>query len=160
LIVDAGDPEASANLADLLVRGSWQIERRAMEQVRPHDLCRSGSLIVAVAVSQANRGTQLWDWLRHNPIPMPALAVLPETVDSETLRIATQAVDDFVLWPVRSEEIQYRVTGLLGGFVPDTSWPMTATANLRGPRIWLAATRDSRKLFANFLLSERAKPPC
>src|SRR6267142_7052067 len=120
LIIDAGDPEASANLGDLLVRCSWQVERRTLEQVRPHELRRTGSLIVAVAISQANQATQLWDWLRHNPIPMPALAVLPETVDSETLRIATQAVDDFVLWPVRSEEIQYRVTRLLGLFVPDT----------------------------------------
>jgi len=120
LIIDAGDPEASANLGDLLVHGSWQVERRALEQVRPHDLRRSGSLIVAVALSQANRATQLWDWLRHNPIPTPALAVLPETVDGETLRIATQAVDDFVLWPVRAEEIHFRVTRLLGGFVPDT----------------------------------------
>lgn len=120
LIIDAGDPEASANLGDLLVHGSWQVERRALEQVRPHDLRRSRSLIVAVALSQANRATELWDWLRHNPIPTPALAVLPETVDGETLRIATQAVDDFVLWPIRAEEIHFRVTRLLGVFVPDT----------------------------------------
>jgi len=88
-------------------RTSW--ENFAPEQLRA---CQD-SLLIANAVPGTEKATEFFRWLRHNLIPVPVFAILPER-DSALLQAATDIVDDFLLWPVRQEELNKRIARFLG----------------------------------------------
>jgi DNA-binding NtrC family response regulator len=77
-------------------------------RVREHEL----DLIVAVAVPSAPSVHDFFQWLAKTPIGVPTLAVLPAT--DELVRAAAKAVDDFIISPFRSVELQHRMARLLG----------------------------------------------
>jgi len=74
----------------------------------------NAELIVAVAVPLAAQIIRMFGQLREHPLPTPTLAVLPCDVDDETLVNVSKSADDFVLWPVRKEELRQRVQRLIG----------------------------------------------
>jgi len=94
----------------------WSVSRRTLWESFSPELLRScsESLLVANAVPRADGAIQFFRWLRENPIPVPTFAIVPEG-DWELLQAAAESVDDFVVWPVRSEEFHKRVMRLLGG---------------------------------------------
>jgi DNA-binding NtrC family response regulator len=71
-------------------------------------------LIIAVAVPWSPRSTNLFRWFCQRETNTPVLAVLPSAVDDETLGTVAQAADDFILSPIRSEELRLRLNRLLG----------------------------------------------
>jgi DNA-binding NtrC family response regulator len=71
------------------------------------------NLLVANAVPWSDEAVKFFQWLREHPIGIPTLAVLPSE-NSELLQIATEVVDDFLLFPVRGEEFRRRVARLIG----------------------------------------------
>ncbi|HME35222.1 MAG TPA: sigma-54 dependent transcriptional regulator [Candidatus Sulfotelmatobacter sp.] len=71
------------------------------------------NLLVANAVPWSAAAVQFFQWLRQHPIGVPTLAILPGE-NSDLLQIATEVVDDFLLSPVRGEELQRRVARLVG----------------------------------------------
>jgi DNA-binding NtrC family response regulator len=73
--------------------------------------CHS-DLIVAVAAAGNSSAVDFFEWLSKHPIPTPSLAVI--SADAPLMRAAVGAVDDFVLAPFRSDELQHRVARLLG----------------------------------------------
>lgn len=69
----------------------------------------SAQVLVAVAVPPSPEAIGLFRWLREHPIAGPTLAVLANDVDDEVLSIASQATDDFVLWPTQTAELRQRL---------------------------------------------------
>ena len=48
------------------------------------------------------------------PLAVPVVALLPSISDTELLRTAAEAADDFLLCPVHGEELNLRIRKLLG----------------------------------------------
>jgi DNA-binding NtrC family response regulator len=71
------------------------------------------NLLVANAVPWSDEAVKFFQWLHEHPIGVPTLAILPSE-NSELLQIATEVVDDFLLFPVRAEEFRRRVVRLIG----------------------------------------------
>lgn len=89
-------------------------QRVDWQSLLPGQLQRRGeSVIVANAVPKPQEALLLFRWLRENPIRVPTLAILPPD-DPPLIRIAADAVDDFLLWPVNEEELRQRILRLLG----------------------------------------------
>lgn len=76
---------------------------------------RSGKdgLLIANAVQESGKAIQFFRWLKDNSIPIPIFAILPAE-DCALMRAATETVDDFLLWPVRPEELNRRIARFLG----------------------------------------------
>jgi two-component system response regulator GlrR len=70
------------------------------------------NVLVASAVPRCEEALRLFEWLRRNPLPIASLAILPDG-DREMLQAAVEAVDDFLLAPVREEELRHRLARLL-----------------------------------------------
>jgi DNA-binding NtrC family response regulator len=71
------------------------------------------SLVIANAVTGGARVAEFFQWLQSNPVSVPVFAILPAD-DGVLLRAATETVDDFLLWPIRPEELKTRIARLLG----------------------------------------------
>ena len=94
---------------------AWGDARRtSWESFRAREI-REGqfALVIADAVSGSAKALDFFHHLRDNPLPVPVFAILPEE-DGELLRTATDTVDDFLLWPVRPEELSQRIERFLG----------------------------------------------
>ena len=68
-------------------------------------------VVVALAVEEP---ASLAQWLRHQHLVTPTLVVLPSAADEELLRLASETVDDFVLWPGCERELRQRLARMLG----------------------------------------------
>ena len=70
-------------------------------------------LILMNAVPRTGEALSLFSWLHEHSLNAATFAVLlPD--DPEFARIAAGAVDDFLFWPVRGEELRQRILRLLG----------------------------------------------
>jgi DNA-binding NtrC family response regulator len=81
--------------------------------VRAGDLS-SPDLVVPVAAREPEQAARLFAWLARQCAGIPTLVVLPPDSPPETLSAASDAVDDFVLWPIRRPELSQRLARLLG----------------------------------------------
>ncbi len=96
-------------IADLSVTG-----RSAWSSFDPSRLGRrKESLILANAVPKTAEAQNFFVWLQDHSLRTPTFAVLPPD-DPAFVRLAAQAVDDFLLWPPHEEELRHRVFRLLG----------------------------------------------
>src|SRR5262249_26254329 len=86
---------------------SWEPSLRDCLRLRVFDL------LVPVAFAGSAVVVDFFEWLRKNPIGVPALAVLPP--DDELMRAAAAAVDDFIVTPLRPGELHQRIARLIGG---------------------------------------------
>jgi DNA-binding NtrC family response regulator len=73
----------------------------------------NADVIVALAMPEVTPALRLFDWLARNRAPRPILAVLPGQADEALIESAVAAVDDFVLLPVRAEELRHRLARML-----------------------------------------------
>jgi DNA-binding NtrC family response regulator len=71
------------------------------------------NLILLVVGSAIAEVVRLLHCLGNKPNIAPTFAIIPDTVDHELLELASRAVDDFVIAPIRSHELHYRITRLL-----------------------------------------------
>ncbi len=110
-------PRSSPDCDGVLTEVSteWENARRASwDTFSPKDLCASkDSLVIANAVLGGGKVAEFFQWLEKNPVSVPIFAILPAD-DCALLRAATETVDDFLLWPIRPEELNRRVARLLG----------------------------------------------
>ena len=115
LIIGQEKWAAEADVGRLLnLNQGWHIERSSWTRLVPESLQASAlDLIVAMAVSEMECATRFFRWLRGNPVVSGTFAILPSETDAETLRASVEVVDDFVIWPARVEELQYRVSRIL-----------------------------------------------
>jgi DNA-binding NtrC family response regulator len=93
----------------------WKNSRRASWDVFSPEQLRDGKdrLLIANAIPGSELATEFFRWLRNNPIPVPIFAILPSE-DGPLLQAAMETVDDFLLWPVRPEELNRRIARFLG----------------------------------------------
>jgi DNA-binding NtrC family response regulator len=75
--------------------------------------------VVAVAVPLTDKASRFIEWLGRQHLPTPTFAVLPTTVSEALLRMTSEAADDFIVSPVRHDELRYRLRRLLGPCPPD-----------------------------------------
>ena len=69
-------------------------------------------LVIVVALSRSPPVGDLFRWLTKNPIAAATFAVL--AAGDDLIRAAVEAIDDFIVAPLRPSELQNRVTRLLG----------------------------------------------
>jgi len=93
----------------------WKNSRReAWDSFTPESLCATkDGLVIANAVPGGGKAAEFFRWLGKHSISVPVFAILPAE-DGELLRLAAEAVDDFLLWPVRPDELNRRIARLLG----------------------------------------------
>jgi two-component system, NtrC family, response regulator GlrR len=82
-------------------------ESSALERLNP----TRAELVVGLAVEQP---ASLAPWLRCRSVVTPTLVVLPRAADDELLRLVSETVDDFVLWPGCERELRQRLARMLG----------------------------------------------
>ena len=116
LLIENGGPAGEASLQRFLTRErGFDCEEETWDSVVAGKLQDSGAdLLVAVASAEFKRPLSLFEWLRSHLVPIPILAVLPEDSSAEVIRLASQTADDFLLSPVRDEELQCRLARILG----------------------------------------------
>jgi two-component system response regulator GlrR len=78
--------------------------------------CRA-DLLMIFAVPEPPDAVRVFRWLAAHPVHGATFAVLPRACGHGLLQCAAQAVDDFVLWPARYEEVRQRISRI--GFSPE-----------------------------------------
>lgn len=73
--------------------------------------CRE-QIVIANAVPQSEDSIRMFRWLQEHPLRVPTLAILPAD-DADLVRLAAACVDDFLVWPIRIEELRQRLIRLL-----------------------------------------------
>jgi DNA-binding NtrC family response regulator len=111
------NPQVSSAISLDLVLKSARLDvghRTSWELFRPDQMCsRKPGLIVANAYPDSAGAQEFFGWLHQHSAGAPTFAILPAD-DAELIRIASTAVDDFLLWPVRGDELSHRLLRLLG----------------------------------------------
>jgi DNA-binding NtrC family response regulator len=114
LLIDDGPSQMEGNVADLTsTYPGLQWRRMDWPSLSPETLRRGAHVIVPVAVTDPSRAEGLFRWLGQHTLDAATLAVLPQGSNA-LLRLAAEAVDDFVMWPIRPEEWRQRFARLVG----------------------------------------------
>jgi DNA-binding NtrC family response regulator len=74
----------------------------------------SAHLVVAAAVPLVPKSIEFFRWLLTHSVSTPILAVLPDALEADILETVSKVTDDFILWPIRKEELRQRVRRVLG----------------------------------------------
>jgi len=69
-------------------------------------------IVIADAVPHSEDSVRMFRWLQEHPIRVPTLAILPAE-NADLVRLAAACVDDFLVWPIRIEELRQRLIRLL-----------------------------------------------
>ena len=103
-----------------VIAPEWKNARRTSWDSFSPEALRSmkDCLVIANAVAGGVKVTEFFQWLQGNPISVPIFAILPAD-DGALLHAATKTVDDFLLWPIRPEELKTRIARLLGPWSQD-----------------------------------------
>jgi DNA-binding NtrC family response regulator len=88
-------------------------QRRTWDSFRPDDLIHTRPKVIVIVAIPAAAPTRFFQWLNENPIAIPLLAVVPEVSEPNLLIQMLHSVDDFLLWPVRRHELEYRLQRLV-----------------------------------------------
>jgi DNA-binding NtrC family response regulator len=112
LIIESGSnaPESSCQSA---LSTAFCCERREWETLRRDMITDSNAaLILPCVVPETPKALAFFQWLGETPAHVPTLAILPESPSPELLT-ASQAADDVLFWPVRGNELEFRIQRLL-----------------------------------------------
>ncbi len=115
IIIEHGCSPLHGNLDEVLRqagsticrRGAWSSSLPELLQLCPE------TLLLANAVPSCEEALRFFHWLGEHPIGIPTVAILPSG-DHELLQAAAGVVDDFLLTPVREEELRQRLARLAG----------------------------------------------
>lgn len=117
LILEHSGSGTSSCLHMLSARAHCEV--RNWESFRPPVAPDPGThLILVHAAPDPSKAMFFFDWLQTNPLNIPVLAILPEAPGEDVLRKVSSVVDDFLLCPLREEELKQRVARILGEPVP------------------------------------------
>jgi len=113
LVVEQG-PGSLLPSVERILPARMSCETRNWDSLVPESLCCSGARMILAHVSfELERAMFLFDWLKDSSIPVPILAILPACASLENLRTVAEVVDDFLLCPLREEELKLRITKAL-----------------------------------------------
>ena len=114
LIIEDGTT-ASERGWQRLIQAYAPCDMQTWEGLEPYKFSPSQLKLIIAHVAPAAKG--VWPFFRAlqaRTIPIPVVAVLPESVDRELLNLVSQAADDFIFSPLRGEELDLRVGRVLG----------------------------------------------
>lgn len=95
--------------------GQIPCERRTWETFSPNELFSTPAhLVIVHASSTATEAIPFFLWLRQNQIRAAIITVLPELPEAGILQTISEVTDDFVVGPVREEELKLRIARILG----------------------------------------------
>lgn len=99
----------------LPIASEWGCTQSVSWESVTGDVLSAGNhrLILVDAVSAPEKAEAFFASLQSKPIAAPIFAVIPEE-DDELLQLAAEVADDFLLWPLRPEELRRRITRILG----------------------------------------------
>lgn len=93
----------------------YRCRRNSWSSLSDAELNRLDSqLLLAVAVPESREAISFLLSRVNRPGRIPTLAVIPSESSGEFLRTASDAADDFMLWPIREQELRERVKRLIG----------------------------------------------
>ena len=115
VLIETPSASSIASIEHVLERGQHRIGPRiAWSEYRLAEICRNHpAVIIAKATPPAPQAYEFFLWLRKNPIGCPVFGILPSD-SPELIEAALTAVDDFLFWPVRGDELYLRLQRLLG----------------------------------------------
>jgi DNA-binding NtrC family response regulator len=115
LIIGHEYPAGEPDVGDLLrAEPNSSVDRLSWDHLVPESLLRSSyDLVIVMAVSKTEAAIRFFRWLGAQAVTFGTLAVLPTDSDGDLLKLALNAVDDFVLLPTNQQELRYRVTRIL-----------------------------------------------
>jgi DNA-binding NtrC family response regulator len=106
----------------VLTRSHWTCDRTTWGLVAFESLPkRRADVIIASALTSGSGPHEFFRWLREHSVRSRTIAVLPEDPAEEVLRDCLEVTDDFLLFPVRHEELHHRIARLLPRTTPDIS---------------------------------------
>jgi two-component system response regulator GlrR len=116
LLIEEDALTVEASLSRLLTRErGFACERETWGTFEVEKLPASGAdLVITVTLTHHEYSLEFHNWLRAHPIRAPVLVILPEEPGEVLLRSARESGDDFLLCPIRDEELQCRLARLLG----------------------------------------------
>jgi DNA-binding NtrC family response regulator len=114
LIIAHGAPAVDVGCENFLPSGEGY-ERKFWENFVPETLLHSSArLILALASPSTEKVARFFQWLLHNPIHIPTVAILPETPDPASLQAIAAVSDDFIFMPIREQELELRIKRIIG----------------------------------------------
>jgi DNA-binding NtrC family response regulator len=114
LVLKNPDKEEPGYLSTLRAQTKYAIEITDWASFRPQELNPGIHLILVHAVSAEEKALVFFGCLRDFPISTPVLAILPEHFEDGVLRELSQVADDFLVYPLRTEELNLRIGRILG----------------------------------------------
>jgi DNA-binding NtrC family response regulator len=112
LILEDRDTNASDVLAALQGSAEFACERIEWAAFAPEKL-GSAAADAIVAVPNTSKADAVFESLRRRPIATPVFTVLPSDA-GELLRMAMETADDFIVAPIRPNELRQRLARLVG----------------------------------------------
>lgn len=95
--------------------GATQCECRKWGSFTAADLLRSTVRVVIVNASPSDLDpAAIFSWIRDNFIQTPVLALLPQSADPALLHAVSEVADDFIIAPIRADELNVRVARIHG----------------------------------------------
>lgn len=115
LIVEQAGGAAHGGAAELRLEAEWENCRRVTwDRFKPETIRRDRlRLLIVNAMGAAEAARRFFTWLRARPLGAPVCAIVAAE-DADLLREAAEVADEFLLGPVRPEELRQRVERLLG----------------------------------------------
>ncbi len=113
-------------------------------------------LLLAVAVPETSEAISFFRSQSKEPGRIPTLAVLPSESSEELFRTAAEAADDFMLWPIREQELRERVKRLIGAPARD----MESSHRVLTEELGLAQVIGSTPAFVEVLAHLSRMGPC
>jgi DNA-binding NtrC family response regulator len=95
--------------------GAMQCECRNWGSFTAADLLRSTARVLIVNASPSDHDpAAIFSWIRDNFIQAPVLALLPQSADPALLQAVSEVADDFIIAPIRADELNLRVARIPG----------------------------------------------
>jgi DNA-binding NtrC family response regulator len=113
LVVSSPEPSGVSWQAIFAPWGDIECERLSWQVATPERFANGFELVVAAPGDDADSMRRMLEWLRIRPPGLLILAVLPELVETELLDVVCWSTDDFVILPVRVEELYRRIDRLV-----------------------------------------------
>jgi len=116
LVIEGLEGERQSSMDDYLtLQDGFECRRVEWDPRSPQQLsCAGVELVLLAAPAQMEDPLRFFAWLQDHPLRTSSVAILPTNPDTKLLQAVSEMVNDFVISPVKSEELRCRVLRFLG----------------------------------------------